>query len=294
MTSICTNFTIFFLVLKGMVPVFTDSCMMMVDRWNKLASTQRTCEIDVWTEFQDLTGDIISRTAFGSSYEEGKKILKLQKELQVLVMEAMQTLYIPGFRYIIKHFTEDIVLFCTTFLPQKVDFDFVLRISDIRILLITSTWCLLSRFIPTKKNRSRNSLNKRITSMLRTLVEKKDRAITAGESRNDDLLGLLLQSCKQINPIDNASGAQRNQMTVEEIIEECKLFYLAGHETTSSWLTWIIVVLAMHQDWQEKAREEVLRVCGKDIPSFEGLSCLKFVCHFSFNKLILSILFALI
>ncbi|KAL8102661.1 hypothetical protein AgCh_027258 [Apium graveolens] len=177
--------------LKGMVPVFTDSCMMLVDRWNKLAGTQRTCEIDVWTEFQDLTGDIISRTAFGSSYEEGKKILKLQKELQVLVMEAMQTLYIPGFR---------------------------------------------------------------------TLVENKDRAITAGESRNDDLLGLLLQSSKQINPINNSSGAHSNQMTVEDIIEECKLFYLAGHETTSSWLTWIIVVLAMHQDWQEKAREEVLRV----------------------------------
>lgn len=120
--------------------------------------------------------------------------------------------------------------------------------------------------------------------MLRTLVEKKDRAITAGESRNDDLLGLLLQSSKQVNPINNTSGVPSNQMTVEEIIEECKLFYLAGHETTSSWLTWIMVVLAMHQDWQEKAREEVLRVCGRNIPSFEGISCLKIVCHFSFKK----------
>ena len=86
-----------------MVPVFADSCMMLVDRWKKLAGTQRTCEIDVWTEFQDLTGDIISRTAFGSGYEEGRKILKLQKELQVLVMEAMQTVYIPGLRYIIAY-----------------------------------------------------------------------------------------------------------------------------------------------------------------------------------------------
>lgn len=120
--------------------------------------------------------------------------------------------------------------------------------------------------------------------MLRALVEKKDRAITAGESRNDDLLGLLLQSSKQINKIKNASGTLSNQMTVEEIIEECKLFYLAGHETTSSWLTWIMIVLAMHQDWQEKAREEVLQVCGKNVPSFEDISSLKNVCHFSFNK----------
>lgn len=59
---------------------------------------QGTCEIDIWPEFQDLAGEIISRTASGCNYEEGKKILELQKQLQVLVMEAMQTLYIPGFR----------------------------------------------------------------------------------------------------------------------------------------------------------------------------------------------------
>ncbi|WOH11375.1 hypothetical protein DCAR_0830857 [Daucus carota subsp. sativus] len=79
---------------------------MLVDRWNKLAGTQRICEIDVWTEFQDLTRDIISRAAFGSSYEEGRKILKLQKELQVLVMEAMQTVYIPGLRGRLVRFEE--------------------------------------------------------------------------------------------------------------------------------------------------------------------------------------------
>lgn len=111
--------------------------------------------------------------------------------------------------------------------------------------------------------------------MLRTLVERKDRAMRAGESRSDDLLGLLLQSNKQNNLQHNASVTDSNQMTIEEIIEECKLFYLAGHETTSSWLTWTIIVLAMHPDWQEKAREEVLQVCGKYNPSFEAISHLK-------------------
>ena len=43
--------------------------------------------------------------------------------------------------------------------------------------------------------------------MLTTLVEKKDRAITTGESKSDDLLGLLLQSSKQID-LQNMRGAQ--------------------------------------------------------------------------------------
>ncbi|GFS43479.1 cytochrome P450, family 72, subfamily A, polypeptide 15 [Actinidia rufa] len=86
--------------LKGMIPDFATSCDLLIEKWTKSIVQTGACETDVWLEFQDLTGDIISRTAFGSNFEEGKKILQLQKELQVLVIEAMQTLYIPGFRNI--------------------------------------------------------------------------------------------------------------------------------------------------------------------------------------------------
>ncbi|XP_059637081.1 cytochrome P450 CYP72A616-like [Cornus florida] len=216
--------------LKGMIPVFASSSDMLIQKWKKSVGHQGHCEMDVWPEFQSLTGDIISRAAFGSNYEEGKNILELQKELQVLVVEAMQTLYIPGFR-----------------------------------------------FIPTKKNQRRKNLNKRITSMLRTLIQRKESAMRAGESRVDDLLGVLLQSNHQDNSPHNASSNETNGLTIEEVIEECKLFYLAGHETTSSWLTWSMVVLAMHPDWQGKAREEVLQTFGKRDPDFEAISHLKIV-----------------
>lgn len=88
-----------------------------------------------------------------------------------------------------------------------------------------------------------------------------------GEVCSNDLLGLLLQ-CKE---------QEQNSMTIEDVIEECKLFYFAGQETTANWLTWTMIVLSMHPSWQEKAREEVLRVCGKETPDLGSINRLKIV-----------------
>ncbi|CAA6671345.1 unnamed protein product [Spirodela intermedia] len=48
-------------------------------------------------------------------------------------------------------------------------------------------------------------------------------------------------------------------MRTEDVIEEYRLFYFAGQETISVLLTWTMVVLSMHQDWEARAREEVLQ-----------------------------------
>lgn len=98
-----------------------------------------------------------------------------------------------------------------------------------------------------------------------------------GETNDEDLLGLLLHSNNENSLESTASNKNNMHMTMEEIIEECKQFYQAGHETTSSLLTWTMIVLAMHTNWQEKAREEVLGVCGRQQPNAEMISQLKIV-----------------
>ncbi|XP_062215848.1 cytochrome P450 CYP72A616-like isoform X2 [Phragmites australis] len=208
--------------LKRMLPAFSTCCTELIDRWEtKFAGSEGSYEVDIWLEFQNLTGDVISRTAFGSSFMEGRRIFQLQAEQAERIIKAFQYMYIPGFL-----------------------------------------------FFPTPNNRRMKEINRRIEGILRGMIEKRERAIENGEASGNDLLGLLLQS-----NMDSGKGSLK--MSTEDVIEECKLFYFAGMETTSVLLTWTLVVLGMHPEWQDRAREEVLSVFGRDKPSFDGLSRLK-------------------
>lgn len=126
-------------------------------------------------------------------------------------------------------------------------------------------------------------INKEVNSILRGVVGKRMRAMAmreGGESTTgaDDLLGLLLESNNTRHEGENGLQSALG-MTIEDVIEECKLFYFAGMETTSVLLTWAMVLLSMHREWQDRAREEVTGLFGRDDnkPEYEGLSRLKTV-----------------
>jgi cytochrome P450 len=125
------------------------------------------------------------------------------------------------------------------------------------------------RFFPTPNNRRMKEINREIEGTLRGMIDKRERAIENGEASGDDLLGLLLQS-----NLESGKGGLR--MSTEDVVEECKLFYFAGMETTSVLLTWTLVILGMRPEWQDRAREEVFSVFGRDKrPDFDGISRLK-------------------
>ncbi|KAL4192629.1 hypothetical protein AMTRI_Chr06g195170 [Amborella trichopoda] len=209
--------------LKGMRPQFTQSCKEMIERWEKLVGEEEHGEIDVLPELQNLTADVISRTAFGSSLEDGKHIFELQREQAALLIEAARSFYIPGYR-----------------------------------------------FLPTKKNIRRKKIDKKVRGILKGIIQRKEEAINSGTYNSHDLLGLLLES--------NRTNDHKNRMTMEDVVEECKLFYFAGHETTSMLLTWTMVVLSKHPTWQERARDEVLQLVGSSTPpTLDQLSHLKIV-----------------
>ncbi|XP_009593497.1 cytochrome P450 CYP72A616-like [Nicotiana tomentosiformis] len=127
------------------------------------------------------------------------------------------------------------------------------------------------RFLPTASNRKARDNYKKVRGMIRGIIKKREDAERSGITMedNDDILGLLLKSR---NEEKNKSKAG---LTTDDVIEECKEFYLAGQDTTSALLTWTLVALSMHPEWQDKARKEVLHVIGKNKPKFDDLNQLR-------------------
>lgn len=82
-----------------MLPSFHASCCDMLSKWEEIVPRDGSCELDIWPYLETLTCDVISRTAFGSNYEEGKKIFDLQKEQAVLLLtQTSRFVQIPGKR----------------------------------------------------------------------------------------------------------------------------------------------------------------------------------------------------
>ncbi|GER42881.1 cytochrome P450 monooxygenase [Striga asiatica] len=213
--------------LKNMVPSFYLSCADMLKKWGDIVREKGgSHEVDVWPYLQTMSSDAISRTAFGSNYEDGKKIFQLLKEQSALVMQALLNLYVPGWR-----------------------------------------------FLPTKTNRRMKKISKEVESLILGIINRRMREVEAGEGSSNDLLGILLESnLKEIQHNGDGYG-----MSMKDVIEECKLFYIAGQETTSSLLVWAMILLSKHPDWQVLARNEVLQNLRDDRPSFQGLNHLKIV-----------------
>ncbi|XVE81365.1 hypothetical protein DITRI_Ditri15bG0057600 [Diplodiscus trichospermus] len=205
--------------LKNMTPAVIASVEAMLEKWKG----QEGKEMEVFEEFRLLTSEVISRTAFGSSYLEGEKIFDFLLKLSIIVSR-------------------------NTF--------------KARIPLISKLWKPADDIESEK-------LEKEIRESVMETVKKREDKIGSGEADNfgSDFLGILLNGYHDVE--------EKNRISMEDLIDECKTFYFAGQETTNSLLAWTVLLLAVHRDWQEKARREVIGIFGNQNPNSQGIAKLK-------------------
>eukprot|EP00049_Salpingoeca_infusionum_P017837 m.354560 g.354560 ORF g.354560 m.354560 type:complete len:508 (-) comp17056_c0_seq1:407-1930(-) len=82
-----------------------------------------------------------------------------------------------------------------------------------------------------------------------------------------DFLDTLLMTAKQ----------EGSNLTDEVIRHQCDTFLFAGHDTTSTALSWFTYLMSKHQDVQDKCRAEIIGVFGHEgEPSYDKLNQLAY------------------
>ncbi|KAJ0257198.1 Cytochrome P450 72C1 [Hirschfeldia incana] len=146
---------------------------------------------------------------------------------------------------------------------------------DLGLQAIRSVYIPGSKFLPTKFNKRLRETERDMRSMFKDMIEAKEKEIKRGRhaDKNSDLLfSMLASNTKQIKEHGPDSG-----LSLDDLIDDCKAFYLAGQNVTSSLFVWTLVALSQHQEWQNKARDEISQAFDNNEPDFEGLSHLKVV-----------------
>nr|ADN34296.1 cytochrome p450 [Cucumis melo subsp. melo] len=126
------------------------------------------------------------------------------------------------------------------------------------------------------KAREAKLLGEEIDELFRSVItERREDAVaerTTTEQQND-LLSLLLKESS-----GGGGGEEGRRLSTAELIDECKTFFFGGHETTALALTWTLMLLAVHSEWQTILREEIKEVFGHNLQThfdFTNLSSLK-------------------
>lgn len=106
--------------------------------------------------------------------------------------------------------------------------------------------------------------DKQVDAFYRTLVEQ---TIEYREKNNvirNDFMQLLIQL--KNNYVDDTEGkenASKMKLTLNELIAQAFLFFIAGYETSASTMTFCLYELAKNQNIQDKVRQDILNSLNK-------------------------------
>jgi cytochrome P450 len=131
-------------------------------------------------------------------------------------------------------------------------------------LLNLAAFLPLPRWMPRLHRRTTRAAAQSIRSLITDLTRSRAEEIARG-SAPDDL------ATKIMTTPDPLTG---QRFSTEEMVDQVAIFFLAGHETSASALSWALYLLASHPDVQEKIATEAATL--PHTPDFAALAKLKY------------------
>ncbi|KAG0212682.1 hypothetical protein BGX28_005878 [Mortierella sp. GBA30] len=117
--------------------------------------------------------------------------------------------------------------------------------------------------IPFEHNRRRWEANRIIDRISAQLInDKRTQANTKASDGQDeeegrDLMSILIRGNEQVGSLEDG------KLTDEELKAQIRTFLAAGHETTSTTVTWMLHIFSTHPEVQRRVREELLTEIGR-------------------------------
>ncbi|QDZ17484.1 cytochrome P450 [Chloropicon primus] len=226
-------------LLASFADVVTESTEGLKRQWEESAASCSGVDgvaIDLPLHMQRLTLDIIGSVAFSHDFGQ---VAECGREMRGEKSERPSTLV-----QAVNHFGEALAEVFVTPMP-------ILRVLEaIRYPSVTKL---------------RSSLGT-IHSEMRTIIEGRRAEYESGTNHTDDLLDSLMR----------ARDENGDPLTTQELFEDVHDIMGAGHETTATTLSALIYSITRHKHVMMKIKEELGRVLGGRVPTFEDLNELEY------------------
>ncbi len=122
-------------------------------------------------------------------------------------------------------------------------------------------------WVPTRRNREFHRALETIDSVVLGLIRARQAARASGECPRGDLLDMLLDA-------EDAETGER--MTDQEVLDEVKTVFAAGHETTANALTWTWLLLSEYPEAGKKLKAELDAALGSRLPTLDDIPDLRY------------------
>jgi len=122
----------------------------------------------------------------------------------------------------------------------------------------------LPRWFPRFHRAATKASARKIRALITALTQARAAEIATGQAPND-------LATKIMTTADPTTGQKFN---TEEMVDQVAIFFLAGHETSASALSWALYLLATHPEAQDRIATEAATLNAT--PEFSELSKLKF------------------